>query len=115
MDDAFRAKLQSKLAGFRAWSAGRTFAGSRLVHYCGVEMVGAQSLTLAEVEPRITGLVCEGFYVDWAEHLGRLYLRVWEYDGPEPEWSKVFAEESLVDIDESLRGLGQEAEADGGA
>lgn len=110
MDEAFRAKLRSKLADYRAWSSGRAFADCRLVHYCGVDLVGAQAVPMAEVEPRIEGLVCEGFYVEWAENGGRLFLRVWEFGGPEPAWSKVFAEEPLADTAELLRGIGQDAE-----
>jgi hypothetical protein len=41
--------------------------------------------------------------VDWTEYRDRLYVRVWEFDGPEPEWPKVFAEEPLANIDEILR------------
>ena len=48
----------------------------------------------------------EGFYVDWTEHENRLYLRVWEFGGPEPEWSKVFAEVPLADVDELMRRAG---------
>jgi hypothetical protein len=101
----FRSKLQAKLASYRDWSAGREFSGCRLVHYCGVDLIGAQDLLLADVVLRIEGLLCEGFYVDWAEYQGRLFLRVWEFDGPEPDWHKVFAEQSLGDIDESRRGF----------
>jgi hypothetical protein len=106
MDDQFRAKLDAKLAEYRAWSTGRDLASCRLVHYCGVDLGGAKSLHATEVESEIEGLVCEGFYVDWAEHENRLYLRVWEFGGPEPEWSKVFAEVPLADVDELMRRAG---------
>ena len=109
MDDAFRARLQSKLADYRAWSLGRKSTECRLVQYCGVELVGAQSVPMAEVAARIEALVCEGFYADWAEHDGRLYLRIWEFDGPEPAWPKVFAEEPLANIAELLRGIGPDS------
>lgn len=104
MDDAFRSGLQTKLAGYDRWSCGRFFHGCRLIQYCGVEMVGAVDVPLAEVKSQIEGLVCEGFRVDWAEHKDKLYLRVWESDGPEPDWSKVVAEQPLADINELLRG-----------
>jgi hypothetical protein len=103
MDDAFREKLQCKLAEFREWSSGHTFTDCRLIHYCGVDLVGAKSLPPTGVEPEIEGLLSQGFNVHWAERQGWLYLRVWEFGGPEPEWTKVFAEEPLADIGELLR------------
>lgn len=102
MTDAFRSKLQTKLSDYRSWSVGRRLSGCRLVQYCGVEMVGAQDVPLAEVESRIESLICRGFYVDWEQHQSRLFLRVWEFGGPEPEWAKVFAEQALIDIDDLL-------------
>jgi hypothetical protein len=68
MDEQFRAKLDAKLAEYRAWSAGRVFPSCRVVQYVGVDLVGAKSLPLSEVESEIEGLVCEGFYLDWTEH-----------------------------------------------
>ena len=56
MDEAFRAKLRSKLADYRAWSSGRAFADCRLVHYCGVDLVGAQAVPMAEVERVVSEL-----------------------------------------------------------
>ena len=101
----FHAKLQAKLASYRDWYAGRELSGCRLVHYCGVDLIGAQNVPLADVVQRIEDLLREGFYVDWAEHQDRLFLRVWEFDGPEPDWPRVFAEQSLGDIDELRRRL----------
>jgi hypothetical protein len=49
--------------------------------------------------------VREGFQVDWSERQQRVYLRVWEFGGPEPEWPKVFAEQPLVDVAALLRGI----------
>jgi hypothetical protein len=103
MDDAFRAKIESKLDSFHQWVHGRELRSCRLVQYVGVEMLGAIDVPLGEVESQIEGLVCEGFYVDWAQDGSRLYLRVWEFGGPEPPWSKVVAEEHLADIDAILR------------
>jgi hypothetical protein len=103
MNDAVRSKLQSQLAAFRDWSAGYELSACRLVRYCGVDLLGALDIPPNEIESRIEGLICEGFYVDWAEHRGRLYLRVWEYGGPEPDWAKVFSEQPLADIDELPR------------
>jgi hypothetical protein len=104
MKDAFRSKLKAKVDDYRTWSAGRQLSSGRFVHYCGVELLGAHDLPLTDVEARIEGLICEGFYVDWAEHGGRLVLRVWELGGPEPEWRKVFAEQPLADLKELLPG-----------
>lgn len=106
MDGSFRSKLNEKLAVYRKWSRLHSFSGCRLVQYCGVERVGGAALAVAEVETRIESLFCEGFSVDWAELEGLLYLRVWEFDGPEPPWPKVFNEEHLADIDEIRREAG---------
>jgi hypothetical protein len=103
MDDAFRAKLESKLDAFHQWAQGRDLSSCRLVQYLGVEMLGAIDVPLGEVESRIEALVCEGFYVDWTQDGSRLRLRAWESDGPEPPWSKVLAEEHLAEIDAILR------------
>ena len=54
------------------------------------EVRSHQPQAVLDVEARIEGLVCEGFYVDWAEHESRLFLRVWEFGGPEPDWPSVF-------------------------
>ncbi len=103
MTEAFRSKLQAKLADYRVWSARRKLTGCRLVHYCGIDLAGSQDLPLAEAEARISGLICEGFRVDWKEHEGRLFLRVWEFGGPEPDWPKVLAEQPLADAAQGLR------------
>jgi hypothetical protein len=103
MDDAFQAKLDLCMGTFRRWAQGRDVSGCRLVQYVGVDLLGAIDVPLGEVESQIEGLVCEGFLVAWAQ-LGRvMYLRVWEADGPEPPWSKVFAEEPLADVEAILR------------
>jgi hypothetical protein len=49
MNEAFRAKIEAKLAAYSEWSAGRKFSACRLVRYVGVDMVGAQDLPLTEV------------------------------------------------------------------
>src|SRR4051794_40867247 len=102
MNEAFHEKLLAKLNAFREWSRTRSFEGCRLVQYCGVEKLRAIDVPDEGIEPRIEGLVCVGFFVDWAGHGGRLYLRVWEYDGPEPPWPKVFAEDHLQDMESLL-------------
>ena len=103
MDDAFRSGLDAKLADLRAWAGSHRFSGCRFVQYCGFERVGALDLAPAEAEAQVVSLLCGGFRVGWAEHDGRLYLRVWEFDGPEPPWPKVFAEEHLADVGAIVR------------
>ena len=92
MDDTFRSKLQAKLADYRAWQKRRRLSACRLVQYCGVDLIGVHEVPLTQVETRIQELVCEGFFVDWDDRQGKLYLRVWEYPGPEPDWSKILVE-----------------------
>jgi hypothetical protein len=106
MDESFRSKLEARLADYREFSCRRRLDGCRLVQYCGVERVGAVDIVKTQVEPQIAELLCEGFFVDWAESDGRAYLRVWEVDGPEPPWPKVFAEGHLADIDALRRDAG---------
>ncbi len=96
MDESFRKKLQTKINGYRDWSRSRTFSNCRLVQYCGVDLIGAIDVPLAEIESRIEALVCEGFYVDWTDREGRLILRVWEFGGPMPDWLNVAAEQPIV-------------------
>jgi hypothetical protein len=90
--------LDAKVAEYRAWSIGKPIATGRLVKYTGVQFAGAIDVPADELEEEVTGLVCEGFYVNWREHAGRTYLCAWEYPGPEPEWHLVFAEKDLADI-----------------
>ena len=103
MNNAFRQNLQGRLDNYREWALSRSFSKCRLVHYCGVDLVGSRDVPLDEVASQIEGLVWEGFRVDWSEHEGRLYLRVWESVGPEPDWEKVIAGLPLADISELLR------------
>ena len=70
----------------------------RLVQYFGNVMIGAVDIAPEEVMEQIRGLLAEAFCVDWSEHAGRVYLRVWEFDGPEPEWKKVYEEASLAEL-----------------
>src|SRR5262249_38103496 len=88
--EAFRAKVASRLQAFREWSDGRALTGCHLVNkYCGDETLHAQDIPLADADARIAGYLCEGFYVDWGEQVGKLYLVVWESDDPQPPWSDV--------------------------
>ena len=75
MDDAFCAGLESRLTAFRDWARGRDLSACRLVQYLGVERIGALDVPLGEVETQVTGLVCEGFRIDWTQQGSRLYLR----------------------------------------
>jgi hypothetical protein len=111
MEEAFRARLQAKLDGYQEWARGRTLSRCRLVQYSGVQLAGAHNVPIAEVESLIEQLVCEGFYVDWAEHEGQLVLKVWEFGGPEPEWSKVLDEQPLADIEAILEKSGTTPDA----
>jgi hypothetical protein len=94
----FESKLAAKLAAFEAWARGRHLRRIRLVQYCGNVMIGAVSVAPQDALAQIRGLLSEGFHVDWSEHAGRVYLRVWEFDGPEPEWHKVYGEASLAEL-----------------
>jgi hypothetical protein len=96
MNGTFRSELNSRLESFRVWAASRSFSGCRLVHYCGADLVGAKDVPSPEVVVQIEELICEGFFVDWSDNNDRLYLRVWEFGGPEPDWAHVFAEKSLL-------------------
>jgi len=95
MDEEFKAKLNAKLADYRAWLAGRNIASVRLIQYCGIECLGGIDIPLNEVEIRLKALISEAFYVDWKERNECLYLRVWEFDGPEPHWESVMLEKHL--------------------
>ena len=106
VDEDPLSRVRAKVMAFHEWSHERPFRSARIVQYCGVDLVGACDVPIKEVVSRIEGLLCEGFYVDWYEQDERLYLRVWEFGGPEPDWSKVIAEKPLVEVDDLLRGLG---------
>ena len=77
MNFEFQTKLDDKIKEFRFWVDGRSVAVARLVQYSGIEFLGAIDVAPKELEEQIVGLQCEGFYVDWAEHNERIYLRVW--------------------------------------
>ena len=96
MDAAFRSKIEKKLAEYREWSCSRRLSRCRLIHYVGLDLVGAIEIATSEIEAQIEGLVCDGFYVDWEENNGTLYRRVWEFDCPVPDWPSVFAERPLT-------------------
>lgn len=94
MTPEFESKLNAKLAAFQNWSENRSFQAARLVQYVSREPYGID-VALDDVLRQIRGLVCEGMRVDWSEFQNCLYLRVWEFPNPEPEWPKVYAEEPL--------------------
>jgi hypothetical protein len=95
MDESFRLNLEAKLNAYREWLRTRSLTGCRWVQYCGIKMLHPIDVPMHEVENRIYELLCEGFYVDWAERGSQLVLRVWEFGGPEPDWDLVFAEQPL--------------------
>lgn len=95
--EEFRRKIHEKVVGFQNWMHDRQFHVIRMLQYCGIELVGACDIASEDVILPITSLLCEGFDVDWAQNGKRIYLRVWEYGGPEPAWPHVFAELPLTD------------------
>jgi hypothetical protein len=74
------------------------------VQYSGVDLVGCRDVAPGETEHQIEGLLREGFYVGWGVKGRRLFLRVWEYGGPEPGWPKVYSESPLIDRSSGGRG-----------
>lgn len=112
MKSEFQIKIDKKISEYRDWIREKNFSRCRLVQYCGVDLVGALDVPFNEVESQITGLLCEGYYVDWQVNNDCCYLRVWEFDGPEPEWTKVFAEVPLADVNEILRQAKQSTSTD---
>jgi hypothetical protein len=96
MSPEFQAALDSKMFSFREWSSSRAFDSCRLVQYCGHDFCSAIDVSLEDIEDQISGLFCEGFYVDWAQSHECVVLRVWEYGGPEPKWVDVFAETPIL-------------------
>jgi hypothetical protein len=103
MDDTVRRRIQEKLNDYIAWSRGRTFSDCRVVQYSGADVVGTMDLPMRKVESCIERTLGEGLRVDWAEHRGRLILKVWEFGSPEPDWPSVFDERPLADADPALR------------
>ena len=99
-------KIETTLADFRAWSESNKYMGCRLVQYSGVDFVGAIDVDLDQIENQIKGLLCEGFYVDWNVFNNLVYLRVYEYGGPEPTWDQTIKEEPLADVAAILKKAG---------
>ncbi|WP_113962251.1 hypothetical protein [Roseimicrobium gellanilyticum] len=87
--------MKETRAAFRQWLEGRRLSGCRLVQYCGPELTGAIDVEADAVEAGIEGVVAEGFYVNWAAHHDRLYLKIWEYGYHEPSWEDVYAERNM--------------------
>lgn len=106
MTPEFEKKLNQKLAKYDKWASKNSFSQCRLVQFCGVEFVGAIDVELDQIVNQITGLLCEGFYVDWGIHNNSMYLRVYESGGPEPTWDQTIKEEPLADIAAILKEAG---------
>jgi hypothetical protein len=102
MTEEFRRKLDAKLNTYRDWLRTHNPARCRRVQYCGIELVGASDVPIDEVESRIYGLLCEGFYVDWSDRGDQIVLRIWEFGGPEPDWQKVFNEQHIRPLPKDL-------------
>lgn len=83
---------------YRIWQAEHIYVACRLVQYCGIECIGACDIPVTEIENRLINLWQEGFYVSWAIRDETLFLRVYEFGGPEPDWQKVFIEQHLAEI-----------------
>jgi hypothetical protein len=83
----------------------------RLVHYCGTDGPNSADVPLVEIEARVMGCIDEGFDVRWAMRAETLYVCVQEPTGPVPEWTKVFSEEPLEDVNAMLKeaGFGNDA------
>ena len=103
LDNSFHKTIDAQLDAFRVWCREKSINACRLVHYCGVDLLGAIGISMTDIESKIVGLLCDGLYVNWAENDGCLYLCVWEFGGPVPDWSSVFAELPLEDIESILR------------
>lgn len=106
MTPEFREKLQSKLASYQMWVEVNRPQSWRLVQYCGLELIGAFEVAHDQIESQITGLLCEGFFVDWALNGSQAFLRVYEFDDPEPPWESVFSERHLADVEAILKEAG---------
>ena len=102
----FRERLDAIFLELSLGKESRSSQGVRLVQYCGVEMRGALDVPESEIEHQIEGLVAEGFCLKWINENGITYLKVWEPDGPEPDWSSVFKEDNLTDVQQILRDAG---------
>jgi hypothetical protein len=105
MDPAIK-RIGERLAAFDAWSAQRSFNSARLVQYCGKECSGGTDIALDEVASQIRGSLQEGFRVDWNLKGQQLVICVSESLDRPLEWTKIFKEESLIDIDSVLRDAG---------
>ncbi len=105
MTPEFEIELNRKLAAYDKWASENEFSKCRLVQYCGVDFIGAIDVKLNQIVHQITGLLCEGFNVDWNLHNDSVYLRVYEY-GPEPTWDQTIKEEPLAGIAVILKEAG---------
>ncbi|WP_156370742.1 MULTISPECIES: hypothetical protein [unclassified Acidovorax] len=98
MTPEFAEALKAKMDAFLSWSSHRPAADGRLVKYEGVLFVGAMDVPFDELSEEVEGLFCEGYALDWSEHLGRIYLVAWEATDPVVPWELIYQEKDLVDI-----------------
>lgn len=98
MTPEFAEALKAKMDAFLSWSSHRPAAAGRLVKYEGVQFVGAIDVPFDELSEEVEGLFCEGYALDWSEHLGRIYLVAWEATDPVVPWELIYQEKDLVDI-----------------
>jgi hypothetical protein len=90
MTPEFQQLLDRRLGDYRRWADGRSFSSARLVQYCGYDEPATLDIELSEVEDQITGLICEGYRVDWNIRGERMFLLVWESREEPPPWNEVF-------------------------
>jgi hypothetical protein len=99
MDDTFMVEVRRRLREFGDWSERLTVSGYRLATaYPEIENLHVYEISRPEAEDRIEGYLCEGLFVDWAEHDAYVYLLVWENPDPHPAWRDVFAAGPIEDI-----------------
>lgn len=101
-----RQQIELRIAEFREWRSTQELSVARLVQYCGVECIGGIDVGLDEAEQQIRGCLEEGFGADWHNDNGRLYICIYESLDETPDWMKVIAEKSLVDVEAILRAAG---------
>ncbi len=91
-------KSERAQSSFVSFKTENNFNTCRLVQYSGPEIAGAIDIDIEEILNQINGLICEGFDIEWAVKDNVCFLKVWEYPGSIPDWSKVFQEKDLMEI-----------------
>jgi len=110
---SFDIKLASVLEAYREFVAADKPVRCRLIHYCGLDVVGGVDVPVDEIEARITGCLAEGFHLDWKRQGKGILIWVQEPDGPLPPWESVEREEPLGDVAAILQRAGFGRNLDG--